>query len=328
MIESLSDIASDLRQSRRYQLLAFIAILGVAIIAIAPLIGERSFVFYVMFWTGLALSLNFIYGFTGYMPFGYFAFYGVGAYAGAVGYTQLNLPMTVLIPLAGGVSLLLGVIFIPMFKLEGIYFAIVNFAAALAIRIAMPLTPENITGGSRGIQFTEAYDPIMSYYAMAIVFLIIVGCTVILMRSRLGILLKAVRDEPLAAEMSRINTGRIRSYAWFLSAFFPGMIGAINIWNVAIIDPSNAFDEMMTIQPLLYLVFGGPGTAVGPVLGGISLFTIDDLLWQYLPFGSYLATGVMLMIVALLLPRGIIVEFKRHFGTQQQSMIDNTTEDD
>lgn len=326
MFESLSRIGTEVRRSRKKQALAILALVGVVFITVAPLVGERSFVFYAMFWTGLALSLNLIYGFTGYMPFGYFAFYGVGAYAGAIGYTQLNLPMPVAIPLAGGVSLLLGVIFIPMFKLEGIYFAIVNFAAALAIRTAIPLTPESITGGSRGIQFTEAYNPIMSYYAMAIVFFLVLGCTVVLMRSRLGILLKAVRDEPKAAEMSRVNTGRVRSYAWFLSAFFPGMIGAINIWNVAIIDPNNAFDEMMTIKPLLYLVFGGPGTAAGPVAGSASLFTLDDLIWQYLPFGSYLVTGVLLMVVALVFPRGVVTELKRRFGTQQH-MSDNSTED-
>ena len=133
-------------ESTRNRVLAAVAALVLLVLLLGPffrgipIIGQ-SFLFYLMFWTGLALAVNLVFGFTGYIPFGYFAFYGVGSYGFAMSYLHLDAPLPLAVLIGGLFGLLTGVVFLPMFRLEGIYFAIANFAGAYAIRIGVNLTP-------------------------------------------------------------------------------------------------------------------------------------------------------------------------------------------
>ena len=302
-------------ESTRNRVLSVLAVLTLLVLLIGPFfrgipIISQSFLFYLMFWTGLALAINVVFGFTGYIPFGYFAFYGVGSYGFAMSYLHLNVPLPVAVLVGGAFGLVTGVVFLPMFRLEGIYFAIANFAGAYAIRIAINLTPDDLTGGATGLELASAYAPLQSYYAVLVVTVGVVLVTAWLLRSRLGVMLMAIRDDPIAAETSGINRGRIRSYAWLLSTVFAGLYGAIDAWNTAIVDPASSFDVLLSVKPLLYAIFGGPGTLLGPVLGAGSLYFVDTLIWRALPLGSYLLTGLVLMLVVLVLPRGIIGELE------------------
>lgn len=308
----LDSIVDDLRRSRVRRVGAVGALLALALLALNPVvgIGEQSFLFYLMFWVGLTLSVNLVFGFTGYIPFGYFAFYGVGAYGTAMTYLHLGVPMPVAVLVGGVAAVVLGVVFLPMFRLDGIYFAIATFAAAWALRIALTMTPEDITGGATGLYVAEAYDPTMTYYAMFAVLLGVLATTVWVDRSRLGTMLRAMRDDPVAAEMSGINRAKIRSFVWLLSAFFPGMLGGIDTWNTTVVTPESGFDVLLSIKPILYALFGGAGTVLGPILGASGLYLLDDFIWGALPLGSYLATGLVLMLVVLLFPRGLVGEFE------------------
>ena len=265
-----------------------------------------------MFWTSLALGLNIIFGFTGYVPFGYFGFYGVGSYAAAMGFIHLDVPMLAVIPLSLLAGLGLAVLFLPMLRLDGIYFAIANFAGAFAIGIAIKLTPRELTGGASGLELAQAYDPITTYYAMFAVTIAVVVVSLWLRHSRTGLLLRAIREDPIAAESCGVNRFRLRSVAWLLSAGFAGIIGGLDAWNTAVVDPNSAFDVMISIKPFLYGIFGGVGTVLGPILGSGSLYLIDTSIWRVLPTGSYLLTGLVLMLVVLLFPRGLIRELQDH----------------
>jgi len=302
-------------ESTRNRVLAAVAALVLLVLLLGPffrgipIIGQ-SFLFYLMFWTGLALAVNLVFGFTGYIPFGYFAFYGVGSYGFAMSYLHLDAPLPLAVLIGGLFGLLTGAVFLPMFRLEGIYFAIANFAGAYAIRIGVNLTPAELTGGATGLELASAYAPMRSYYAVLIVTVAVVVVTVWLLRSRFGVMLMAIREDPIAAETSGINRGRIRSYAWLLSTVFAGLFGAIDAWNTAIVDPSSSFDVLLSVKPLLYAIFGGPGTLLGPILGATSLYAVDTLLWRALPLGGFFLTGLVLMLVVLVLPRGIIGELE------------------
>lgn len=316
----LSSLGDDLRESRLYQGLAVAALLAVVTLIIGPFFGTPPFFFYLMFWTSLALALNILFGFTGYVPFGYFAFYGVGSYAVAMSFIHLGLPMLAGVLVSGLAGVLLAVLFFPMLKLDGIYFAIANFAAAYAIRIGVNLTPRELTGGATGLELAQAYAPVQTYYTMFAVALVIVVTSLWLSRSRTGLILKAIREDAIAAETCGINRGRVRSYAWLLSAGFGGVLGGIDAWNTAVVDPNSAFDVMISIKPFLYTIFGGVGTVLGPIFGSFSLYMIDTWIQDLVPTGTYLLTGFVLMLVVLLVPRGIIAELRERnllgFGSE------------
>ena len=306
----------DARTERTTQILTFGALLGISLLIAVPRVEalDTAFFFYLMFWIAITMSVNLIFGFTGYIPFGYFAFYGIGAYAAVLGYIHFRIPMLGGAILAGIAALVLGVIFLPMFRLDGIYFAIGTFAAAWAIRIGITLTPEDITGGATSLLIADAYAPDIAYYAMVTTTVAVVVTSVWLNRSRYGTLLRAIRDDSLAAETCGINRTKLRSGAWFLSAFFPGVLGALDVWYTTVLSPESGFNVLLSIKPILYALFGGVGTILGPFLGGMVMYLIDDFIWQAIPLGSYLVTGLVLMLVVLVFPRGILGEFEHWQG--------------
>lgn len=303
-------VRESIRASLPIRLLAVGAVALGVVLVVGPFVGSPSFFFYFMFWTSLALALNILFGFTGYVPFGYFGFYGVGAYAAAMGFIHLEIPMLAAVLVSLGAGLVLALVFLPMLRLDGIYFAIANFAAAYAIRIAIGQTPRELTGGASGLELAQAYAPVPTYYAMFAVTVAVVLTSVWLRYSRTGLLLRAVREDAVAAETCGINKGRVRSIAWLLSAGFAGIIGGIDAWNTAVVDPTSAFDVMISVKPFLYTIFGGTGTVLGPVVGSGTLYVIDSWIWKLLPTGSFLLTGLVLMLVVLLFPRGIVSELQ------------------
>ncbi|WP_266083304.1 branched-chain amino acid ABC transporter permease [Haladaptatus caseinilyticus] len=312
----LQSIRDAISASTATKLLTAVGAAVLCLVAVNPFIeiASESFLFYLMFWVAMTLSVNLVFGYTGYIPFGYFAFYGVGAYGAAIAYIKLGVPMLVAVAFGGICAVILGVIFLPMFRVEGIYFAIATFAAAWALKIGITMTPEELTGGATGLYVADAYDPFMTYYAMFAVLVGVVVTTVWLDYSRLGTMLRAMRDDPTAAAMSGINNAKIRSYAWLLSTFFPGLIGGIDTWQTTVVTPEGGFDVLLSIKPILYAIFGGVGTVLGPILGSVSLYLIDDIVWSVLPMGSYLVTGLILMLVVLVFPRGLIGEFEFREG--------------
>src|SRR5260221_14316291 len=108
----------------------------------------------------LAQGVNIIYGFTGYLPFGYVGFFGAGAYGFAILVMHYQAPAVVAVLAAGLVGVALGLLLTPLLRLSGAYFAIANLAASLAVLhfVAHP-APENITRGPDGASLPRTLHP-------------------------------------------------------------------------------------------------------------------------------------------------------------------------
>ena len=137
----------------------------VAILALLPAVYSNhlllfNFVVFLM----LAQGINVIYGFTGYLPFGYVGFFGAGAYGFSLLVMHLAAPP--LLALLGGVAAaaLLGLLLTPLFRLSGAYFAIANLAAALALLqvVANPAL-QPITNGPYGVSLSGVFNPSLAY---------------------------------------------------------------------------------------------------------------------------------------------------------------------
>ena len=120
----------DLRSAAELLLAAAV----VALMALLPLVYANDLMLFnfVMFLT-LAQGLNIIYGFTGYLPFGYVGFFGAGAYGFALAVMHLHAPPLAALAIGAAAALVVAVVLIPMLRLSGAYFAIGNLAAAQAI---------------------------------------------------------------------------------------------------------------------------------------------------------------------------------------------------
>ncbi len=284
-----------------------IAALALLFFVLVPKLAvSNAFIFYMLFWITLASSFNMIYGFVGYLPFGFVMFYGVGTYMTAILWSRFQVPIPLCILGSGLAGVILALLFAPTLRLRGIYFSIVNFSCAMVLRIVVANMPETWTGGSFGITLSHAYRPLLSYYFMVILMVVTVLVAFLLLKSRLGVALRCVRDDEAAASAMGINVGLCRLKAWLLAALFPSLAGGIEAWYTAIVDPDTSFNLMITTKAVVYSMFGGLGTIIGPILGAVFMYSLDDFIWGTFPLMNLLVLGIMIVFLVLFLPRGIV----------------------
>jgi branched-chain amino acid transport system permease protein len=285
--------------------LAVVAV-GALGLALVPALGlSLSFWFYLVLWITLASGLNIMGGFTGYLPFGYVAFYGMGAYAVAIGVRKLGLPVEAGLALAALVGLGLSLLFARTLALRGIYFSIVSLALAVICRLLIANLPDSIAGGSFGITLGIG-NPKAAYYVMVALMVLTLLAVTWLAQSRLGVALRAIRDDPETAETMGINVARARLKAWMLAAVIAALTGAVEAWFTNIVDTETAFNLLVSTKIIIYAVAGGLGTVVGPVVGTIGMLAVDDLIWKNFPVLNVFFLGLVIVLLMLFLPRGIV----------------------
>ncbi|RYF60271.1 MAG: branched-chain amino acid ABC transporter permease [Comamonadaceae bacterium] len=284
----------------------FFLVIAFAFAAIPVLEANFSFAFYAMVWIVMASALNIMAGFTGYMPFGFVAFYGVGAYMTGICIKSFGLPVGAGILGAAVGAVILSVLFSPTLRLRGVYFGIVSLALASVCRLVVINLPSGLTGGSSGLILAASNDPRASYYTMLGLLVATLGFVLWLSGSRSGKLLRAIRDDPDAAEALGVNVRLERLKAWVMTAAFAGMVGGIEAWYTNVVDPEAAFNMLISAKSIVYAMAGGFGTVVGPVVGALALLGIDNLIWQRFPVLNMLLLGLLILGLITFAPHGLV----------------------
>ncbi|MGE0312996.1 MAG: branched-chain amino acid ABC transporter permease [Lautropia sp.] len=306
--DAAANLARDERDRRVYLgLLAGGSILLAAYFAAVPALGfSLSFHFYLMLWIVMASGFNVAAGFMGYMPFGYVAFFGVGAFTTAILYKVVGVGAWLAIPAAGVAGLVLALLFAPTLRLSGIYFAIVSLALAGILRLVISNLPEEITGGSFGLNLGSRGEPVTSFYLMLGLLIFTLAVVSGLSRSRLGTALRAVRDDADAAAAMGVDVTRTRLKGWLIAALLPALCGGIEAWYTNVVDTETAFNTLTTAKTIIYAVAGGLGTITGPVVGALVMVFVDDVFWRQFPVANLLLLGLATILLVLFLPRGIV----------------------
>jgi branched-chain amino acid transport system permease protein len=189
-------------------------------------------------------------------------------------------------------------------RLRGVYLAIATIALVEILRVAT-LNQEAL-GGAVGIFGIPQPFANPEGYAVFTLVLLALVCWLCerLERNRLGRAMAAIRDDELAAACQGIDTERTKLVAFVLSAVVAGLTGVIsahflNSWNARL----GNFDASIT--SLAFVVFGGSRTWAGPVLGGLVLTALPELLR---PIGDLrlIVFGLVILVGPLLLPQGLI----------------------
>jgi len=284
-------------------------VIATVALAIYPAVGTGYGVratLQVFMWIALAGSWNIISGLTGYVSFGHVAFFGAGAYAGAILITKAGWPW-LLAALAGGVvaCVVALVIGYPCLRLKGPYFAIAMLGLNEVLR-ALVSYFEGLTGGGSGLSLPTLYATVPIYYAMAVTAAGVTLLTYIIITSRFGLRLMTIREDEVAAEAMGIDTARHKLYAFLLSAVGPGIAGALAARDQGYIEPISVFPLATTITMIVMVLFGGKGTVWGPVLGAVVLFVSQEFVWARFPYLHQLLFGAIIVAVVLLMPRGVL----------------------
>jgi branched-chain amino acid transport system permease protein len=290
---------------------AFSAVLVViaAALAVYPMFGTGYGIraaLQMFMWIALASSWNLISGLTGYVSFGHVAFFGIGAYAGAILITSAGWAWPVA-ALAGGLAACLLALLIgyPCLRLKGPYFAIAMLGLNEVLR-ALVSYFEGLTGGGSGLSL-PALDALRSiYYVMGGLAAAVIAATYLILTSRFGLRLMTIREDEIAAEAMGIDTFHHKLAAFLLSAIGPGIAGALTARDQGYIEPISVFPLVVTVTMIVMVLFGGKGTVWGPVVGAVALFVIQEIVWARYPYVHPLLFGAIIVAVVLLMPRGVL----------------------
>ena len=287
---------------------AAIATAVVAVMGIARGVYSNELMLFnfIMFLT-LAQGLNIIYGFTGYLPFGYVGFYGAGAYGFSLVVMHLHVPAMVGMVAAGAAALVLGVILLPLLRLSGAYFAIASMAAAQEVyEIVANPDLESVTKGPYGVSLADVFAPATSYYVALAILAGTLLLVVWLRNSRFGMSLQAIRDDSVSAAMAGVSVVRGRTIAWLLSALIAGLVGGVFAWHISVFYPDTAFDLSVSIFSTVFLLFGGATTLSGPLLGVFILYGIYNVIGIAVPQYFQFTYGALIVLLVLFLPNGLV----------------------
>src|ERR1700746_2485690 len=255
----------------------------------------------------LAQGVNIIYGFTGYLPFGYVGFFGAGAYGFAVMVMHLQTPAIVAVLIGGLVGVALGLLLTPLLRLSGAYFAIANLAASLAVLhlVANPAL-ESITKGPYGVSLTGPFNPDSAYAAALAVLALTLAGVVYLKNSSFGLALQAVREDSVSAAMAGVSVVKMRVIAWLASALVAGLAGGIYAWYISTFYPDNVFSGDFSIFAIVFALFGGVAHISGPIVGVIILYGIYNVIGFTTPQYFQLIYGLLIMGLVVFLPAGLV----------------------
>jgi branched-chain amino acid transport system permease protein len=285
----------------------------IAILAVAPAVySNHLLLFNFIVFMALAQGVNVIYGFTGYLPFGYVGFFGAGAYGFSLMVMHLQASPFAALAMGAVAALALALLLTPLFRLSGAYFSIANLAAALAVlQIVSNPALEDITKGPYGVSLSGVFNPTLAYAVALAILAATLLLVIYLKNSRFGLALQAIREDAISAAMAGINVVRERVIAWLLSALIAGLIGGVFAWYVSVFYPETVFSGELTVFAIVFALFGGTATIVGPILGVVILYGIYNAIGISAPQYFQLIYGILIMGLVLFLPNGLVSLLRR-----------------
>ncbi len=301
--------AEDPELSKKIIWTLITTVVGLVFLVVPLFTSAVSYWFYMASAVTMATAFNYIAGLTGYMPFGYVAFYGIGAYAFGILLKTYDAPVVVSLAAALIAGLAAALVLSPTLRLRSVYFGIVSLALAIICRLSVSLLPESFAGGSLGLVLSRGNDPIAAYYTLVVVMILSLAIGGWLATSRLGLALRAIREDEEVAALQGVDVPRARTRAWLLAAAVPALTGAIEAWYSNAIDLDSAFDLMVTTKTIVYAMAGGLGFAVGPVIGAIAVYAADQVVWALFPAVNQLFFGLLVVLLVIRLPRGVVGQF-------------------
>ncbi len=275
-----------------------------------------------MFYMILAQAFNIFMGMTGYIDFGYVAFVAMGAYGMALaveslyelGWASIIVGFLLAVALSVALASMVGAIAL---RLRGAYFAIATIGVNEGVRYL--IEGANLVGGSEGVIIVrelratfgrETANFIMT--GLADLALLLIGITAVMitaliLSTRVGYALQAIREDEDAARALGINVTRYKVMAFTISAGIGGLLGAAN-WALkgGYVEPAHVFNIHYTVEAIVMVMLGGPGTLLGPIIGGLFYGSMNYFLGVIKPGLQLLFLAPILLAVVVALPKGLM----------------------
>lgn len=292
--------------------------LGSALLVAMPLIViDESFlrVLTLAFvWGGLAVSWNVFSGYTGYLSLGHTLFFGIGAFTSTLLLAIYEVPPWIGLVAGAILAAVIGAIVgLILLRLSDIYFALATLSIPLAliptfiwlgyINVPIPFRPEEAF-------LYMSFRGIIPYYYLGLAMLAFSTAVAWKIKhSRIGFYLNAIKGSEEAAESLGIDTTRYEVYALSLSAFLAALFGTLYVQTTFVLTPEQVFGVGAVTYSVILPVAGGVGTVFGPVIAGLTIYPLGELLrtttGEIAPGINNIIFGIILIAIMIYLPDGI-----------------------
>jgi branched-chain amino acid transport system permease protein len=212
---------------------------------------------------------------------------------------------------------------LPVLRLRGPYFALAILAYAHIFKI-LATEWTSVTGGSAGLSSVPRLPDVLgfefsgklgSYFVIVTIALAFALIYRSIRASDYGVALRAMHGSEDATRVVGVNSTLLKALMLGVSAFMTGVVGAFNVHYINFLEPDYAFSEVWVTLPLVAAIFGGYRTIVGPLIGSVVIYLVDQMVFKSLmPSGHQLVLGALLVAMIIVSPNGLIPLLRRRFA--------------
>ncbi|HZD88852.1 MAG TPA: branched-chain amino acid ABC transporter permease [Pseudolabrys sp.] len=285
------------------------------IVAALPLALHSAFylrvVTLVFIFSLVVVGLNLLMGFAGQVSLGHAAFFGIGAYAVAVGPASLGvsswLALIAGVALAGVLAFAIGQ---PILRLRGHYLAVATMG--LGLLVTMVFNNEAAwTGGPDGLTVPHltllgwrVHGPLTWYWISGGSLVIGAWIAVNIVTSPTGRALRAIHDSEVAARVLGVDVARYKLIAFVLSALYAAIAGSYFSLFDGLVTPEAA-GFLRSVEFVTMAVLGGLGSIGGSVVGAAILIVLPQVLTVFQDY-EHIVLGLVMIVVMVFLPAGVV----------------------
>jgi len=263
-----------------------------------------SLVITILMWTILAVSWIIFSGYTGYISLAVAAFFGIGCYITVIFWPALPFPVLIIL---GGVASLVFALLIgfPCLRIRGPYFVILTLGLSELVKYIFQLYEVRIKGMVGTILLNPPSAEVF-YYSLIIIAILTAATAYFVKNSKFGLGLFSIKGNEEAAEAMGVDTTMYKLLTFGVSAMFMGFTGAIVALRWTYIDPSVAFNPMITFQVTIMAILGGVEDFRGPIIGAAALTLISEAFGVRYPYHYMALLGITLILLIKFLPMGLL----------------------
>jgi branched-chain amino acid transport system permease protein len=307
-----------IKHNHIYVIIAILLIIAFSTVPFFINVDTSYFAYYlflVFCYITVAQGWNLVAGYTGQISLGTHAFFGLGAYTTGIIWLR-DITKTgyyfdpVLMVLSGLVPVILAIIIgIPLLsRLRGDYFAFGTLGVGQIVTVIF-IKARQVTGGADGLHLPSTVFESMKPYYWTGLFLALFATAVVyfMVRSRVGLALRAIKEDETAAAAHGIHILKYKIFAFAVSAFLAGLCGSLYGIYLFHINPDSVMNlNNWMFYPLLMCVLGGNGTILGPIIGAFfitALFSFGDVYFK----GTHpIVSGLLIILVMRFMPTGLV----------------------
>jgi branched-chain amino acid transport system permease protein len=256
-----------------------------------------------LMYIALATSWSLFCGTTRYLSLATAAFFGIGAYTGALTIETQGWAGAIALGalIATAVAAVMGAL---VLHLRGTYFAVLTFGMTELIRHAVTYWEKQVTGTvGRVLAVVPERDTV--YLTVLLLAVLAVATSIVLRRTRFGLALRGIGSDEQRAMTLGVDTRLVKIGGFALTAAFAGAVGAAMSVRWTYIDPTTVFNPFIGFQTVLIALIGGAATLWGPLIAAIVFSLLAETLRLQLPEAYMMALGLLLILSVLYLPGGL-----------------------